>query len=493
MKKIIISILTLFLILPLQAQEVKKSKLKILYVGQNPEKPDGYSFLSGGAMVETWNEVKKERANVFHEFLQQYFDKVTLVYGEDYKEGMSDKHDVTVFDALPPRPGGSSADDFIPPYPNAPKFISDEYDAATVLIGGMGGAMMVSRNIKMDWACNCLFDHAFNIVEDHPVFNTPYKVDMTKENKKYPDGIFYYYSSRNLSTEEVPMLRMQSVDHLDSYPPGVISSRYFEDSPDAEFISGGVSTKSVKGVALGRQGNFFQWGYRADPRHLTEAAKLALINAIHYIKDFKGQIPFGRNKGFDRYVELDKIYRVSDKGYAHSLKSALSSHHRKNEAKVRMLAGNERDADKYIVKMSSEFPDRTKYLKDLPKELVKKFGTDWNAYLKYYEDNVQYIGLSDTKKFSEMYIVGHGQEFDFVIDEDIQKLGIGNNDIKLLETCIAMLDDAEQATLGQKLLERYTVEKFTTSKQWRKWFMKNKDKMYFTDRGGFKWMIDQTK
>ncbi|MFR7811667.1 MAG: hypothetical protein ACLU4N_21815 [Butyricimonas faecihominis] len=38
----------------------------------------------------------------------------------------------------------------------------------------------------------------------------------------------------------------------------------FEDSPEAEVISGGVSAKTLDAVAIGRHGNFLHWG--SQPR-----------------------------------------------------------------------------------------------------------------------------------------------------------------------------------------------------------------------------------
>jgi len=466
-----------------QAQNTKKSDIKILYVGQNPEKGDGYSFLGAGSN-DAWNTVRQERAKVFYEFFLEYFEEVKLVYGENYKEHMSDKYDVTVFDALPPRPDGSESN-YMPPYPNAPKFISDDYDAATVLIAGVGGALMKSRNNKIDWACNCLYDYAYNIIEEHPVFNTPYKVDMTKEPRKHKSSVFMYYSGRNLPKGEVPMLRIQNVDQFEHYPPGIVSSPGFEDSPDGEFICGGPNSKSFNAVALGRQGNFFQWGFRADPRHLTQTGKLALINAIHYIKDFKGQKPFVKRKSYHRLMALDQVYKASDIGYEYAVKNALRIHEAKNEAKARKLAGKETPSDKAYINLDSQFPDRTAYIKNVPPEIVEKYVSDWNAYLKYYEDNIGYLGLSEVKE--GFYGRKH---YDIVLDKDLQKLGVANNDIKLLETCVKMLERAEQAALAQKLLERYTTQKFTTAKQWEKWLKKNKGNLFFTERGGYKWMVN---
>jgi hypothetical protein len=482
MKKIVIFIVMFALCFNIKAQEqpIKKSNLKVLYIGQNPEKHDGYSF---GGNVELWEEIKQDRAKIFHEFFQKYFEKVTLVYGEDYKESMSDDYDVTVFDALPPRLDGTEGK-YLQLFPKGPDFITDDYDAATVFIAGPGGAITWNRKGKIDWLCNCLDSHAYNIVEDHPIFNAPYKVDLTKEGKKHNPGVYGYYSSKDLSRdEEAPMWRVQDVDKYDFYPPGIVANPGFGDSADAEFIASGPSIKSVNAVSLGRHGNFFQWGYRADPRHLTESGKLALINTIHYMAQFKGQKPFVKRVSNHRLVALDHIFKVTDKGYEGVLRSLQRRNDSYNAAQIRKIAGKSKPGDKFYSEV--KFPDRTVNLKSVPKELIEEYVDDWNAYLEYYESNQGYLAPESPDKVGDYYGI--------VIDKDLQKMGIANNDIKLLDTCVNMLVTNNQPELAQKLLTKYTTESFTTAKQWKKWLKKNRDNLFFTETGGYKWMVNPYK
>ena len=481
MKHIITAILALLLVLPLHAQEIKKSKLKVLYVAQNPDLPDGYMF---GGNRELWQSLKKDRPQDFYQFFQKYFKTVTMVYGEEYKEEMSNKHDVTIIDALIPQKDGKKLK-----YWNqhqAPDYLSKDYDAPTVFIAGVGGAILWNKETKIDWLCNCLYSHAFDFDKEHPIFNTPYKVPLTLEKQKHKGGVFHYYSGKDAPKEEI-MWRVQNVDHLEGYPPGMVSNPGFGDSPDAESISGGPCIKSINATSLGRHGNFFQWGYRASPMHLTEEGKFALINTIHYMAQFKGQKPFVKRMASHRLVALDEVYKVSDKGYADEMKFMQRSHNDVNAANARKLAGKSNSFDKYILNKDSKFPDRTRHLANVPKKIIEKYVGDWNAYLKYYEDNIGYIGLSEPKE-------RYGRTYkDVILDKDLQQLGIANNDIQLLEKCISMLENNEQPELAQSLLVKYTTETFTTSKDWRKWLKKNKKKLFFTETGGYKWMVNIIK
>lgn len=74
----------------------------------------------------------------------------------------------------------------------------------------------------------------------------------------------------------------------------ISKSAGFLDSPDVEFISGGVSAKGLEEVAIGRHGNFLHWGFSASPEEMTEEAKSVFANAIVYISQFAGQTPIAR-------------------------------------------------------------------------------------------------------------------------------------------------------------------------------------------------------
>ncbi|MCT4603722.1 MAG: hypothetical protein N4A59_12605 [Marinifilum sp.] len=481
MKHVIIVLLAVLFVGPLHAQNIEKSKLKVLYVAQNPDLPDGYSF---GGNVKLWESLKKDRPQDFYQFFQKYFKTVKMVYGEDYKEEMSDKYDVTVFDALIPQTDGKMTKRWY--MRSAPDYFSEDYDAASVMIAGVGGAMLWNKKTKIDWLCNCLYSHAFNFDKKHPIFNKPYKVGLTMEMQKHKGGVFKYYSGKD-APKEALMWRVQNVDHMEGYPPGIVANPGFGDSPDAEIVSGGPCIKSIKATSLGRHGNFFQWGYRASPMHLTEEGKLALINTIHYMAQFKGQKPFVKSVVHHRLTALDQVYKASDKGYEDQIKLTKHIANQVNAAKVRKMAGKSLSSDKYMLNRSMELPDRTQFLSEVPQEVIEEHMDNWNAYLKYYEDNLGYLGLSEPKeKYGSTYQ-------DVVIDKDLQKIGIANNDLQLLEKCISMFESNEQTELAQKLLKKYTTKSFATAKEWRKWFKKNKEKLFFTETGGYKWMVNILK
>ena len=48
----------------------------------------------------------------------------------------------------------------------------------------------------------------------------------------------------------------------------------------------------------------------------------------------------------------------------------------------------------------------------------------------------------------------------------------------------------DEAVTGRILAERYTLKRFSTPTQWRQWFDKNRNNMFFTEAGGFKWLVN---
>ena len=49
---------------------------------------------------------------------------------------------------------------------------------------------------------------------------------------------------------------------------------------------------------------------------------------------------------------------------------------------------------------------------------------------------------------------------------------------------------APDRTLAQRILERYTTEKYKDARQWRAWLDKHRSRLFFSDVGGYKFMID---
>lgn len=81
-------------------------------------------------------------------------------------------------------------------------------------------------------------------------------------------------------------------------------------------------------------------------------------------------------------------------------------------------------------------------------------------------------------------------QYSLKIDEDAKALGISNRDIKLLYKAVEMLHKGEQAEMAKRILNRYSKEKFETAGEWKQWLDSNKKKLFFTDSGGYVWLVN---
>lgn len=74
-------------------------------------------------------------------------------------------------------------------------------------------------------------------------------------------------------------------------PYGAVA-RPFENSADAEALVAGYNDGKMNGaVAVGRHGNFLQWGFSAPPSKMTEAGRRFFLNCVCYIAGFGGRAP----------------------------------------------------------------------------------------------------------------------------------------------------------------------------------------------------------
>jgi hypothetical protein len=77
----------------------------------------------------------------------------------------------------------------------------------------------------------------------------------------------------------------------------------------------------------------------------------------------------------------------------------------------------------------------------------------------------------------------------FAVDEDVKGLGLSNRKVELLDKCVALLERGEQADTALRILKRYTTESFADAKQWRSWLSENRSRLFFSDAGGFKFLV----
>ena len=275
---------------------------------------------------------------------------------------------------------------------------------------------------------------------EHEVFRSPFKVEPEFEQWDTPVS----YHRRNFTENQLPdkmkVWRVQNEGRGGRRYGGVVSSSYgFSDSPDVEVLAQGYNTgKEYGAVGVGRHGNFLQWGYWGPPSIMTEAGRKFFLNCICYIHRFDGKTPLIRDV----------------------------SHHRLNT--IRLAPGSER----YWKRRQKE--NDKSVTPFIPDDITEKFLGDPNGLVKYYKDNLEFIYM----------------DRQFRVDSKLKLLGFtSNREIATLERLIWLLKDETHAETARSLLARYTNQSFQEPEKWQLWFERNKERIYFTDVGGYKFLV----
>lgn len=469
-----------------------KQKVSVLYVGGSSEIETIGTVDFDSALVA---KMAKSRMASFSKFLKSHFRTVKVIDAKEYTAAMSDDYDVTVFDGtpVPVRPRVIEYDDQgrVVKFEQA-AYLPDDFDRPALCIASASEDLGRSVGSKCDWFCLCLEADAHHWVKDHPIFQGPFKVDIRPEAKPTPAGAFEYakmYGYTLPAETEMWTVQTKSYTTDPSYRIGMVSRPDgFLDSPEAEIISSGTCAKSIDAVAIGRHGNFFHWGFSASPDYLTEAGKAALANAIVYISKFEGQHIIARklNETIATRKNVDgQKYLASREAWTEMNQMNQEFYNMidsiRQSAQAKQKRGEElTQTDKLYVNGDFTRPEPVtyaEYMKQRFPSLYHVFGDDAEEYARFYEKNRNWF-----------YPDEEGYNLD--IDEDVRTLGIANNDKRLLDTCISMLEKNEEPALARRVLERYTLCRFETPAEWRNWYDTYQDKLFFTESGGWLWLVD---
>jgi hypothetical protein len=132
----------------------------------------------------------------------------------------------------------------------------------------------------------------------HEVFEKPFKVKPVYEWWETPSNYRDYPGGEKLP-DKLKVWRVQKTTDKPGEVPNPYGavSRPFENSEEAEALVVGYNTFKGNGaVAVGRHGNFLQWGFPAPPSKMTDAGRMFFLNCVCYIKKFDGKAPLTRSK-----------------------------------------------------------------------------------------------------------------------------------------------------------------------------------------------------
>ena len=470
--------------------------IRVLYLGGQSEWANGE--YGGGKKFATEEEFQKsvtERMAAFGDLLRVYFDSVTVMPASDYRPEISDAYDVTIFDGLPPKLEERiieyDENGRVSKYVKA-RYLPDNFSAASITIGSVGDAIGNRIGIKNDWYCLCLDADAHGMNLDHPIFKGPFHTDITLTKQPTPEDAFHYsYFQDEPLPDSVMMWKVNTKGYktIQLYQPGMVSRPWgYVDSKESEVISSGVCAKTIDAVALGRHANFFTWGFIGSPLDMTDEAKVVFVNTVVYMAQFKGQQPLVRkyndNIATREYIK-EEIYLskrssyearlVSDSIFYAGILDACA------DAKAKLAAGDTSGLPVLRMYEGFQIPPRmtfADFLKRYQGRLFDEFGEDEDKYLAYYKENTPY------------FYGGEGI-YELTVDEDAKAWQIPTNDVRLLDKAITCLEEGMEVERAQRILTRYTLCEFTQPSEWRAWFDKYRDKLFFTESGGWFFMPDE--
>lgn len=473
------------------AATVKKTNLKVLYVGGHS---DMEIFGERNYDKEANAKSIEARTAAWKSFLETYFTTVKTVQGSEYNYKMSYNYDVTIIDGDPkplePRrmvSQNGKNDKLI-----YAKYFPENFDRPVITIADESETAGRSIGVKNDWYCLCLLGHAYNMNTKSAIFKGPYPVKITTENRPTPAGAKEY---GEFVHEKVPatvaMWKVQNKDYGNSkgYKIGMVTRPWgYLDSPDTEIISGGESAKCFHAISIGRHANWLHWGFSASPADMTEEAKPVFLNAVVYISKFAGHHIIARklNEGIATRTSVDEQkYNVSKENYDSYKKSIegynqLMKHMSDSLKAIEAAGGKLSDTDKTYMQMGEhpqEVPNYLDYVKERAGELYEKFGADVTAYEKYYTEN-------------RPYFYGNLNDYGVELDEDAKSLGIANNDKRILDKAISMWENNQDVEKAKRILYRYTLLRYEDAKEWRQWYKKYQNKLFFTESGGWLWLVN---
>ena len=497
MKRLFLTLSLLFCcFLGLNAQ--KKQAVSVLYVGGSPEvetvglaeKPDPAIVAKSAA----------ERTAAFEKFLKKNFKTVKVVDAKDYHYSMSDYYDVTIIDGTPApiAPGIREVDEHGRMIRYArPQYFPLDFNRPVITIAEAGEEMGRRIGTKNDWYCLCLEDLALGWNASHPIFQGPVKVKLETSMQPTPAAAAEIAEMMGEALPaETEMFLMQTINYTDkvkdnyTYRVGMVSRPGgYLDSPETEVITGGKCAKSIDAVAIGRHANWLTWGFAASPAYMTETAKALFVNAVVYMKQFAGQHPIARK--FNDGVSTRDHIGMERNRMSRSMWEAYNEQNRqfnqlvdslKTVIKDQKARGEKVDPN---IAIYENFPAQKmvtyrEFLlqQDRGKGLYAVFGTDEKAYQDYYDKNYGWFWCPEGS-------------YELAIDDEVRYLGIPNNDIRILDKCISMLEKNDpEKDIAETVLKRYTLCRFETAKEWRDWYNRYHDKLFFTESGGYLWLVN---
>ncbi|TAH37395.1 MAG: hypothetical protein EYC70_10525 [Planctomycetota bacterium] len=278
----------------------------------------------------------------------------------------------------------------------------------------------------------------------HPIFHSPLEAQVELTEVETPSNYASWPEGAALPAK-LPAWRVQNGEVGKEVDYGLVSSPYgFEDTPDAEWISSGVNSKGPTAMALGRQANWFLWGFAGDPTQMTESGRRVFLNTIVYMKQFDGQTPLLKPEGNRDFTIRARDWALVYAGFVKEL-------------------GADAGAQEFL---------RSRF----PAHLVAD-GIDAGRIEAYYRENF------------EMLYPGENGLLD--VDADLKALGVSNRKPEFLDRMAARMQEMGASDpLVMTLADRYLPEEAPRDPaRFAAWLAQNRDRLFFSDVYGYRWFV----
>jgi hypothetical protein len=379
------------------------------------------------------------RETTFGVFLQRYFAKVETISLEQLTDKIAAPFDVVIADWERRYAHGGYQDNKKPKLRLAP-----EFSKPLIMVGMVAGE--IQRHTKIGYglgwgAATELQNEAHAVRKDHAIFQGPLEVKLDFAPVATPQAYKEHVDGKGLGNE-LQTWRVQSGKVSKEIDFGFVAAPWgFEDSPDAEIVAFGTGCSNPRAVSLARHGNFLLWGYAGDPAQMTEAARRVFVNAICWMKKFDGKKPLVKPEAEPREMAFHLIERLRDA-----------------------------DGDEAMAYAKRRFPD----------DVREKTKTDPDKLEAYYTEGYERICPAG------------GESRGFRVDPDLDELGkVSNRKFEFWDAVLARLAKDPQDKLALKVAYRYLPDRQRDAAELKAWVEENRKLAFFTDVGGFRWMIDE--
>jgi hypothetical protein len=206
-------------------------------------------------------------------------------------------------------------------------------------------------------------------------------------------------------------------------------------------VAAGAGCTNPRAIALARHGNYFLWGFGGDPGQMTEAGRRVFVNTIVWMKKFDGMKPL---------VAPTMTPRELVWHYIDWLRKA-----------------NDEDS---LISAKRRFPD----------DVREKTKTDPDKLEAFY------------KEAYERLCPAGGESGGFRPDPELEELGkVSNRKPEFWDAVLARLAKNDKDEVALKLVARYLPGEAKPYAELKAWVEENKKYLFFTDVGGFRWMVDE--